>query len=158
MNPEKISISEVSLQDPVKRSTGAITYCLLPCSHNDERFQLKLQTKFKIFAHEGNSFSLGITLPEETLPFFRELETTLNSAAMKKQPAVKKLAPSFSKFREGDFTLLKIDKSEQEKVGRQEKEKQPETERTHWNSTPGTSRLFHQTSFLRKCESDHMHC
>ena len=116
MNPEKISISDIYLQDPVKRSTGKITYCLLPCSNNDKRFQLKLQTKFQIFAHEGNSFSLGITLPEENIPFFRELETHLNSAAVKKQAEVKKLAPSCSKFHEGDFTLLKLNKSEQEKI------------------------------------------
>ena len=82
---------------------------------------MKLKTKFKIFAHQGDaahedSFSLGITIPEEQLDFFTQLESHLNSAAKKMKPEIAKIGPSFARFQEGDFTLVKTDKSEQEKI------------------------------------------
>ena len=77
---------------------------------------MKLQTKFKIFAHQEESFSLGITLPEENIQFFKDLEKHLNSAAIKKKKEINKLGPSFARFQEGDFILVKTDKSEQEKI------------------------------------------
>ena len=81
---------------------------------------MKLKTKFKIFAHQGDaahedSFSLGITIPEEQLDFFKELESHLNSAAMTMKKEIAKIGP-FARFQEGDFTLVKTDKSEQEKI------------------------------------------
>ena len=116
MNPAKISISDCHLDAPVKKSSGKISFCLLPCLNNDKRLQVKLQTKFKIFAHQEESFSLGITLPEENIQFFKDLEKHLNSAAIKKKQAIKELGPSFARFQEGDFILVKTDKSEQEKI------------------------------------------
>ena len=116
MNPAKISISDCNLDTPVKKSSGKVSFCLLPCLNNDKRLKVKLQTKFKIFSHQEESFSLGISLPEEHIEFFKDLEKHLNSAAMEKKEEIKKLSPSFARFQEGDFTLLKIDKSEQEKI------------------------------------------
>ena len=65
MNPEQISIPNCTLDNPVKNSSGKISFCLLPCLHKDERLQVKLPTRFKIYSHPGNgngndSFSLGI--------------------------------------------------------------------------------------------------
>ena len=115
MNPETISIPDCHLDTPVKKSSGKISFCLIPCLHNDKRLQVKLQTKFKIFAHQEDSFSLGITLPEEQLDFFKDLERHLNSAAMKMKKEISKIGLSFARFQEGDFALVKKDKSEQEK-------------------------------------------
>ena len=116
MNPAKISIPECTLDTPVKKSSGKISFCLLPCLHNKERLQVKLQSKFKIFAHQEDSFSLGITLPEENRKFFKDLEKHLNSLAIKKKSAIKEIGPNFARFQEGDFFLLKTDKSDQEKI------------------------------------------
>ena len=77
---------------------------------------MKLQTKFKIFAHQEESFSLGITLPEENIEFIKDLGKHLNSAAIAKRSEIKELGPSFARFQEGDFMLVKTDKSEQEKI------------------------------------------
>ena len=70
----------------------------------------------KIFAHQEDSFSLGITLEEPHLDFFKDLEKHLNSAAMKLKKEIAKIGPSFARFQEGDFVLVKKDKSEQEKI------------------------------------------
>ena len=115
MNPETISIPDCHLDTPVKRSSGKISFCLIPCLNNDKKLQVKLKTKFKIYSHE-DSFSLGITIPEEQLDFFKDLEKHLNSAAKKMKPEIAKIGQSFAKFQEGDFTLVKTDKSEQEKI------------------------------------------
>ena len=120
MNPEKISIPDCTLDDPVKKSSGKISFCLLPCLHNGERLQVKLPTRFKIYSHPGNggndSFSLGISLPEHSLKFFRDLEKHLNALAMKKTKEVEKIGRIFARYDQGDFSLLKVDKSEQEKI------------------------------------------
>ena len=116
MNPAKISIPDCTLDTPVKKSSGKISFCLLPCLHNNERLQVKLATKFKIFSHQEDSFSLGITLPDESKKFFKDLEKHLNALAKKKKPEVKEIGPNFARFQEGDFILLKTDKSEQEKI------------------------------------------
>ena len=121
MNPEQISIPDCTLDNPVKNSSGKISFCLLPCLHKDERLQVKLPTRFKIYSHPGNgngndSFSLGISLPENSLEFFRDLEKHLNALAMKKTKEVEKIGRSFARYDQGDFSLLKVDKSEQEKI------------------------------------------
>ena len=121
MNPETISIPDCHLDTPVKRSSGKISFCLIPCLNNDKKLQVKLKTKFKIYSHQGgaaneDSFSLGITIPEEQLDFFKDLEKHLNSAAMTKKKEIAKIGQSFARFQEGDFTLVKTDKSEQEKI------------------------------------------
>ena len=120
MNLEKISISNITLDTPVKKSSGKIPFCLLPCLHSGERLQIKLPTRFKIYAHSGqgdqDSFSLGISLPEGSLKFFRDLEKHLNVLAMSKQKEVEKIGRIFGRFNQGDFSLLKVDKSEQEKI------------------------------------------
>ena len=121
MNPEKISIPDCTLDDPVKKSSGKISFCLLPCLHNGERLQVKLPTRFKIYSHPGgnggnDSFSLGISLPENSLKFFRDLEKHLNALAMKKTKEVEKIGRIFARYDQGDFSLLKVDKSEQEKI------------------------------------------
>ena len=115
MNPETISIPDCHLDTPVKRSSGKISFCLIPCLNNDKKLQVKLKTKFKIYSHE-DSFSLGITIPEEQLDFFKDLEKHLNSAAMTMKKEIAKIGQSFARFQEGDFTLVKTDKSEQEKI------------------------------------------
>ena len=115
MNPETIEIPDCTLDTPVKRSSGKISFCLIPCLNNDKKLHVKLKTKFKIFAHQEDSFSLGITIPEEQLDFFKELESHLNFAAMKMKKEIAKIGP-FARFQEGDFTLVKTDKSEQEKI------------------------------------------
>ena len=121
MNPETISIPDCTLDNPVKKSSGKISFCLLPCLHNGERLQVKLPTRFKIYSHPGNgngndSFSLGISIPENSLEFFRDLEKHLNALAMKKTKEVEKIGRSFARYDQGDFSLLKVDKSEQEKI------------------------------------------
>ena len=121
MNPEQISIPDCTLDNPVKNSSGKISFCLLPCLHKDERLQVRLPTRFKIYSHPGNgngndSFSLGISIPENSLEFFRDLEKHLNALAMKKTKEVEKIGRSFARYDEGDFSLLKVDKSEQEKI------------------------------------------
>ena len=120
MNLETISIPSCTLDDPVKKSSGKISFCLLPCLHKDERLQIKLPTRFKIYSHPGNggndSFSLGISIPEDSLKFFRTLQKHLNSLAMKKKKEVDKIGQNFARFQEGDFSLLKVDKSGQEKI------------------------------------------
>ena len=92
MNPAKISIPDCTLDTPVKKSSGKISFCLLPCLHNNERLQIKLATRFKIFSHQRSaassnedSFSLGITLPDESKKFFKDLEKHLNALAKKKE-------------------------------------------------------------------------
>ena len=115
MNPETISILDCHLGSPVKRSTGKLSFCLVPCLNNDKKLQVKLKTKCKIYSHE-DSFSLGITIPEEQLDFFKDLEKHLNFAAKKIKPEIAKIGPSFARFQEGDFILVKTDKSEQEKI------------------------------------------
>ena len=123
MNPAKISIPDCTLDTPVKKSSGKISFCLLPCLHNNERLQVKLATRFKIFSHQRSaassnedSFSLGITLPDESKKLFKDLEKHLNALAKKKKAEVKEIGPNFARFQEGDFILLKTDKSEQEKI------------------------------------------
>ena len=119
MNPEIISIPDCTLDNPVKKSSGKISFCLLPCLHNGERLQVKLPTRFKIYSHPGNgtdSFSLGISLPENSLKFFKDLEKHLNVLAMEKKKEVEKIGRIFARFNQGDFSLLKVDKSEQEKI------------------------------------------
>ena len=119
MNPEiepPIEISDCHLDDPVRKTSGKISFCLIPCLNNDERLQVKLKTKFKIFSHQDESFSLGITLPEDQLDFFKDLEKHLNSEAIKMKKEITKIGPSFARFQEGDFVLVKTDKSEQEKI------------------------------------------
>ena len=75
MNPEQISIPNCTLDNPVKNSSGKISFCLLPCLYKDERLQV-----------------------------------------MKKTKEVEKIGRSFARYDEGDFSLLKVDKSEQEKI------------------------------------------
>ena len=120
MNLEQISIPDCTLDDPVKKSSGKISFCLLPCLHKDTKLQIKLPTRFKIYSHPGaggnDSFSLGISIPDESLKFFRTLQKHLNSLAMKKKKEVDKIGKVFSRYDEGDFSLLKVDKSEQEKI------------------------------------------
>ena len=116
MNPETILIPDCHLDTPVKRSSGKISFCLIPCLNNDKKLQVKLKTKFKVFAHQEDSFSLGITIPEEQLDFFKDLEKHLNSAAMRMKKEIAKIGPSFARFQEGDFVLVKTDKSEQPKI------------------------------------------
>ena len=115
MNPETISIPDCTLDDPVKKSSGNISFCLIPCLHNGERLQVKLPTRFKIYSH-SDSFSLGISLPENSLKFFKDLEKHLNALAMKKTKEVEKIGRNFARYDQGDFSLLKVDKSEQEKI------------------------------------------
>ena len=115
MNPEKILIPDCTLDDPVKKSSGNISFCLIPCLHKDERLQVKLPTRFKIYSH-SDSFSLGISIPENSLKFFRDLEKHLNALAMKKTKEVEKIGRIFARYDQGAFSLLKVDKSEQEKI------------------------------------------
>ena len=108
MNPETISIPDCTLDNPVKNSSGKISFCLLPCLHKDERLQVKLPTRFKIYSHPGNgngndSFSLGISIPENSLEFFRDLQKHLNSLAMKKKKEVEKIGRSFARYDQGSF-------------------------------------------------------
>ena len=106
MNPETISIPDCTLDNPVKNSSGKISFCLLPCLYKDERLQVKLPTRFKIYSHPGNgndSFSLGISIPENSLEFFRDLEKHLNALAMKKTKEVEKIGRSFARYDQGDF-------------------------------------------------------
>ena len=178
MNPEQISIPDCTLDNPVKNSSGKISFCLLPCLYKDERLQVKLPTRFKIYSHPGNgngndSFSLGISIPENSLEFFRDLEKHLNALAMKKTKEVEKIGRSFARYDQGDFSLLKVDKSEQEKIYAkiyssktsqsrfllqilaalrgEEKETYSPSNQTYQHATQGTSCFLRETFVLRKC-------
>ena len=176
MNPEQISIPNCTLDNPVKKSSGKISFCLLPCLHKDERLQVRLPTRFKIYSH-SDSFSLGISIPENSLEFFRDLEKHLNTLAMKKTKEVEKIGRSFARYDEGDFSLLKVDKSEQEKIyakiytsklpnqdfscrfwqlcgakrSQQKKKPIPPSNQTYKHATQGTSCFLRETFVLRKC-------
>ena len=115
MNPEQIFIPDCTLDEPVKKSSGKISFCLVPCLHKEEKIKIKLPTRFKIYSH-SDSFSLGITLPENSLTFFHNLEKHLNALVMKKKKQIQEIGSNFARFQEGDFPLLKTDKSEQEKI------------------------------------------
>ena len=119
MNLEKISIPDCTLDKPVKKSSGNISFCLLPCLHRGEKIQIRLPTRFKIYSHgqaDQVSFSLGISLPENSLEFFKDLEKRLNLLALEKKDEVKEIGKNFARYQKGDFALLKVDKSEQEKI------------------------------------------
>ena len=176
MNPEQISIPNCTLDNPVKKSSGKISFCLLPCLHKGERLQVRLPTRFKIYSH-SDSFSLGISIPENSLEFFRDLEKHLNALAMKKTKEVEKIGRSFARYDEGDFSLLKVDKSEQEKIyakiyssklpnqdfscrfwqlcgakrSQQKKKPIPHPNQTYQHATQGTSCFLRETFVLRKC-------
>ena len=172
MNPEQISIPNCTLDNPVKKSSGKISFCLLPCLHKGERLQVRLPTRFKIYSH-SDSFSLGISIPENSLEFFRDLEKHLNTLAMKKTKEVEKIGRSFARYDEGDFSLLKVDKSEQEKIYAkiytsklpnqdfscrflaalrgEEKETNSPSNQTYQHATQGTSCFLRETFVLRKC-------
>ena len=88
MNLEKISIPDCTLDKPVKKSSGNISFCLLPCLHRGEKIQIRLPTRFKIYSHgqaDQVSFSLGISLPENSLEFFKDLEKTPQSVGSGKE-------------------------------------------------------------------------
>ena len=172
MNPEQISIPNCTLDNPVKKSSGKISFCLLPCLHKGERLQVRLPTRFKIYSH-SDSFSLGISIPENSLEFFRDLEKHLNALAMKKTKEVEKIGRSFARYDQGDFSLLKVDKSEQEKIYAkiytsklpkprfllqilaalrgEEKETYSPSNQTYQHATQGTSCFLRETFVLRKC-------
>ena len=120
MNPEQISIPNCTLDNPVKNSSGKISFCLLPCLHKDERLQVKLPTRFKnLFPSrkwKRKRFFLSRDFNSRKFPgVFQDLEKHLNALAMKKTKEVEKIGRSFARYDEGDFSLLKVDKSEQEK-------------------------------------------
>ena len=172
MNPETISIPNCTLDNPVKKSSGKISFCLLPCLHKGERLQVRLPTRFKIYSH-SDSFSLGISIPENSLEFFRDLEKHLNALAMKKTKEVEKIGRSFARYDQGDFSLLKVDKSEQEKIyakiytsklpnqdfscrfwqlcGAKKKKPIPPSNQTYQHATQGASCFLRETFVLRKC-------
>ena len=189
MNPETISIPNCTLDNPVKNSSGKISFCLLPCLYKDERLQVKLPTRFKIYSHPGNgngndSFSLGISIPENSLEFFRDLEKHLNALAKEKKKEVAKIGQGFARYDQGDFSLLKVDKSEQEKIyakiyssklpnqdfscrfwqlctaksGGEEKETYSPSNQTYQHATQGTSCFLRETFVLRKCKNNHLYC
>ena len=108
--------------------------------------------------------------------FFRDLEKHLNALAMKKTKEVEKIGRSFARYDEGDFSLLKVDKSEQEKIyakiyssklpnqdfscrfgsfaGLSEasrKETYSPSNQTYQHATQGTSCFLRETFVLRKC-------
>ena len=57
----------------------------------------------------------GFQFPKIPWEFFRDLEKHLNALAMKKTKEVEKIGRSFARYDQGDFSLLKVDKSEQER-------------------------------------------
>ena len=122
---------------------------------------------------ETISFSLGISIPENSLKFFRDLEKHFNALAMKKTKEVEKIGRSFARYDQGDFSLLKVDKSEQEKIYAKiyssktsqsrfllqilaalrgkEKETYSPSNQTYQHATQGTSCFLRETFVLRKC-------
>ena len=59
----------------------------------------------------------GFHFPKIPWKFFRDLEKHLNALAMKKTKEVaENWSEVFARYDQGDFSLLKVDKSEQEKI------------------------------------------
>ena len=77
--------------------------------------RFKFPCRMKIFQHE-KAFSLGITPSANLIEKFQEIEDRLNELAVEKRSEVHKLHPTFAKFQDGDFHLLKEDKSENRKI------------------------------------------
>ena len=97
----------------------------------------------------------------------------MNALAMKKTKEVEKIGRSFARYDQGDFSLLKVDKSEQEKIyakiypsklpnqdfscrfwqlcGAKEKETYSPSNQTYQHATQGTSCFLRETFVLRKC-------
>ena len=114
MNPEQISIPNCTLDNPVKNSSGKISFCLLPCLYKDEKTPSKtpneIQNLFPSRKWKRKRFFLsrGFQFPKISLEFFRDLEKHLNALAMKKTKEVEKIGRSFARYDEGDFSLLKV--------------------------------------------------
>ena len=81
-----------------------------------EPLRLKFEARLKIFQHE-KAFLLAI-YPEssDVLQKLQDLEEKLNELACSRKLEIQKVHPAFAKFQQGDFHLLKKDKSDYRKI------------------------------------------
>ena len=120
MNPENLNIDDITTLSPTKINKESQRYCVIPIKHEkDKPLSLKFEARMKIFKHSSektDSYSLGITIPEELENKFKEIEQKINILAKERQTEVKKLNNNFGDYHVGDFHLLKSDKSENPKI------------------------------------------
>ena len=120
MNPENLNTENISTQPPKLINKESHKYCIIPISNEEgKNLNLKFEARMKIFKHSssGNdSYSLGITIPEEVLDKFNEIEKRVNILAKERQAEVRKLNNNFGNYHLGDFQLLKTDKSDNQKI------------------------------------------
>ena len=79
----------------------------------------KFASRMKIFKHTSSgtdSYSLGITIPDELLEKFLSFENRINQLAIEKKREVRSLNSNFGNFQTGDFHLIKEDKSGNPKI------------------------------------------
>ena len=119
MNPENLNTENISTQTPKMINKEFHRYCIIPLylSSGDSNLgpiSLRFSANMKIFKHsssKNDSYSLGITIPDELLDRFRSFEKRINELAFFQKNEVKKLNSGFGNFNKGDFHLVKEDKS-----------------------------------------------
>ena len=123
MNPKNIDITNISTRTPKLINKESHRYCLIPLDITSEgkigSLSLKFEARMKIFKHSssGNdSYSLGISIPDELVEKFESVEKRINELAFERKNEVRKLNANFGNFHMGDFHLIKEDKSGNPKI------------------------------------------
>ena len=114
MDPLNLNLKNISTKKPELVKKESHKYCVIPLEMENGPLRFKFPCRMKIFQHEKD-FSLGITPSANLIEKFQEIEDRLNELAVEKRSEVHKLHPTFAKF-QGDFHLLKEDKSENRKI------------------------------------------
>ena len=124
MNPKDIHIINISAGKPKLINKESHRYCIIPLEmvSGGEKIgplSFKFASRMKIFKHTSSgtdSYSLGITIPDELLEKFLSFENRINHLAVEKKREVRTLNSNFGNFQTGDFHLIKEDKSGNPKI------------------------------------------
>ena len=125
MNPKDIHITNISTGTPKLINKESHRYCIIPLemTSGGEKIgplSLKFEARMKIFKHSaqaGNdSYSLGITVPDDLIEKFKSFEKRINELALFRKNEVRNLNLNFGNFNKGDFHLIKEDKSGDSKI------------------------------------------
>ena len=115
MDPLNLNLKNISTKKPELIKKESHKYCVIPLEMENGPLRFKFPCRMKIFQHE-KAFSLGVSPGGDLLEKFQEIEDRLNELAVEMRGEVHKQHPAFAKFQEGDFHLLKEDKSETKKI------------------------------------------
>ena len=123
MNPKNIDITNISTRTPKLINKESHRYCIIPIEMTSSgkigSLSLKFEARMKIFKHSssGNdSYSLGISIPDELVEKFESFEKRINDLALLRKNEVRNLNLNFGNFHQGDFHLIKEDKSGNPKI------------------------------------------